>query len=299
MEQHLGKIPDMPFSDALLHYARALKRNNPRAFTRSARYRLKHLQECFGKYNVADISLRAIEDYMDARLDNVTLATIQRDVSTLRAILNKAYREGFMHYPPRFPRFKKQKPRDRWLSIEGEQKLVSVSAPHLVPLIRFAVDTGGRTSELLRLYWRNVDMRNKRVHFTDTKNGEDRTVRLCDRALATLASLEPKDLGSVFTFRGRSVVSVRTAFNKARKKAGLDDVRFHDLRHTFASRLVQAGVPLYDVMHMTGHKSLEMVQRYSHLAPDYQERALEALNSLGHDFVTVPKNTAAQDGVSH
>lgn len=230
---------------------------------------------------------------MDARLDKITLASVQRDISTLRAILNKAYREGFMQYPPRFPRFKKQKPRDRWLSIDEEQRLVSVSAPHLVPLIRFAVDTGGRVSELLRLDWRYVEMGSKRVRFTDTKNGEDRTVRLCDRALATLASLEPKDSGSVFTFRGKSIESVRTAFNKARKKAGLEDVRFHDLRHTFASRLVQAGVPLYDVMHMTGHKSLEMVQRYAHLAPDYQERALEALKSLGHDFVTVQENTAA------
>ena len=88
--------------------------------------------------------------------------------------------------------------------------------------------------------------------------------------------------------------TVKTAFEKARAEAGLEDVRFHDLRHTFASRLVQGGVPLYDVMHLTGHKSLEMVQRYSHLAPDYQNRAIEALNSFGHtltrfDTVTPPK----------
>jgi integrase len=78
------------------------------------------------------------------------------------------------------------------------------------------------------------------------------------------------------------VNSVKTAFNKAREKAGLKDFRFHDLRHTFASRLVQGGVPLYEVMHMTGHKSFEMVQRYSHLAPDYAERAIQALDAFGH-----------------
>jgi len=65
----------------------------------------------------------------------------------------------------------------------------------------------------------------------------------------------------------------------AREKSGIEDLRFHDLRHTFASRLVQGGVPLYNVMHLTGHKSLEMVQRYAHLAPDFQEGAIAVLDS--------------------
>ena len=68
-----------------------------------------------------------------------------------------------------------------------------------------------------------------------------------------------------------------TSFNKARKDAGLEDVRFHDLRHTFASRLVQGGVPLYDVMHLTGHKSLDMVQRYAHLAPEHKAAAVNLI----------------------
>ena len=198
-----------------------------------------------------------------------------------------------MENAPRFPRFKRQKPRDRWLTFEEEQKLVAVSAPHLVSVIRFAVDSGGRLSELLGLDWRYVDLDNKRVRFVDTKNGEDRTVRLCDRACATLASLGPKDAGPVFTFRGKPIRSVRTAFVKACKKAGLENVRFHDLRHTFASRLVQGGVPIYDVMHLTGHKSLEMVHRYAHLAPDYQERAIQALNTFGHNLGTIEGRSAA------
>ena len=97
--------------------------------------------------------------------------------------------------------------------------------------------------------------------FLDSKNGEDRTVRLCDRVCAILASLGPKEAGSVFTFWGKAVGSIQTAFGKAREKAGLQDVRFYDLRHTFVSRLVQGGVPLYDVKHLMGHKTLEMVRR--------------------------------------
>ena len=81
----------------------------------------------------------------------------------------------------------------------------------------------------------------------------------------------------------------KTSFDKARLKSGLDDVRFHDLRHTFASRLVQGGVPLYDVMHMTGHKSLEMVQRYAHLAPEFQSKSIKVLDQFSHNMGTVDK----------
>ena len=287
LAEHFGKKPEVPFSEALLRYAEAQKRDHPRHFERSTRYRLKHLHERFRDYSLSEITLAVVQEYLDERLDDVSLATAQKDLSTLRAILNKAFREDLLDKAPRFPRFKRLKPRDRWLTVEEEQRLVDCAARHLVPIIRFAVDSGGRLSEILGLDWRNVELEHKRVRFVDTKNGEDRTVRLCDRAYATLASLGPKERGPVFTFRGRPIESVRAAFNAARQKAGLKDVRFHDLRHTFASRLVQGGVPLYDVMHLLGHKSLDMVQRYSHLAPDYQKGAIQVLNRLGHNLGTV------------
>ena len=77
--------------------------------------------------------------------------------------------------------------------------------------------------------------------------------------------------------------SIRTAFNKAREKADPEDVRFYDLRHTFASRLVQGGVQLYEVQHLLGHKSFDMVQRYAHLAPDCQEGPMDVLDAIGHN----------------
>lgn len=129
--------------------------------------------------------------------------------------------------------------------------------------------------------WRNVDLARGVVTFRKTKNGEDRSVRLTDRAQRVLAGLSPNASGPVSTYRGKAMKDIKTSFDHARERAEVEDFRFHDLRHTFASRLVQQGVALYEVMHLTGHKSFEMVQRYAHLAPDFPERAIGALNASG------------------
>lgn len=129
---------------------------------------------------------------------------------------------------------------------------------------------------------------------------------MCERAIQTLQNIEPKESGLVFTYKERKLNSIKKSFHSARTKAGIQDFRFHDLRHTFASRLVQGGVPLYNVMGLTGHKSLEMVQRYAHHAPDYQEEAIAVLdarekpasidahNILRHTFDTVGSVTNAK-----
>lgn len=287
MEQHFGKIPEVPFKQAFLNYAKAQRRDHPKHFRDKTRYRLKGIFECFGQYNLSEITPHIIRRFYDARRDVVSEGTAQKDLSTLKALLNRAREDGLLAAAPHFPKMKTLKPRNRYLTFEEEERLVSAAAAHLRPLIRLAVDTGGRRSSLLALDWRQVDLANRRITFVDTKNGSDQTVRLCDRACAVLASIGPKAEGPVFTYNGEPIKSIKTAFNYARDKAGLPDVRFHDLRHTFASRLVQGGVSLYEVMHMTGHKSLAMVQRYAHLAPDYQAGAIEVLNRYGHSLGTV------------
>jgi len=298
MEHHFGKTPETPFAQALLGYAKMQKRDYGRHFHDKTRYRLKLLQDEFGGQYLSQISSGAIQEFMDRRLDEVSEATAQRDVATLRAILNKAHREGLLAEVPKFPRFKVLHHRTRWLKPDEEDRLVKLAAPHLVPLIRFAADTGGRLSELLELDWREVDLDQRRITFLRTKNGEQRTVSLCNRAVAVLATLGQKECGPVFTYRGQAIKRVKTAFNKARASAGLADVRFHDLRHTFASRLVQEGVPLYEVMSIMGHKSLDMVMRYAHLAPNYQDGAVQALNRFGHSLGTHDARTTDRDPLS-
>jgi len=302
MEEHFGKKPDLPFSEILLRYAKALKRNSPEHFMKNNRYRIKFLAERFRDYNVSDMTYHAIQEFVDERMETVSSGMALMDVSYIKAAINKARREEITDFVPNFPRIKPSRPRNRWLTAREEERLLQATQPHLRQLIRFAVDTGGRRSELFRLDWRAVDMDNRRITFVHTKNGEDRNVRLCERAYQTLKELGPKHSGAVFTFKGNAINSVKTSFENARQKAGIEDFRFHDLRHTFASRLVQGGVPLYNVMHLTGHKSLEMVQRYAHLAPDFQEGAIAVLDSdrnarsdgLGHNLDTVKNKGLAK-----
>lgn len=308
LETHFGKKPEIAFSEVLLRYAKARKRNNPEGFMNNTRYRIKFLAERFKDFNVSDFTYRAVQEFVDQRLETVSSGNVLTEVAYIKAAINRARREELTDFVPNFPKIKPSRPRNRWLTHGEEDRLVREAAPHLKPLIRFAVDTGGRRSELLKLDWRYVDLANSRVTFIQTKNGEDRTVRLCKRACQTMRDLGPKDTGPVFTYKGKAIKGYKTAFDKARENAGIEDFRFHDLRHTFASRLVQGGVPLYNVMHLTGHKSLEMVQRYAHLAPEYQEAAIAVLDqrpttapnesgdSVCHDFVTLGNLGEHQNG---
>lgn len=281
LEEHFGVIPDVPFSEALLRYGQERQRDNPVRYKTNVKYQLQRLLDRFGDMNLADITHSVMRVWVDEGLARTKPATVQRDLIALRAILNKAFREELLAQMPPFPRIKLEPGRSRWLTVDEEKRLLMAAKPHLRALITFAVDTGGRKSELLKLDWRNVDLDRGFVTFRKTKNGEDRSVRLTDRAQRVLAELSPKASGPVFTFRGKAIKDIKSSFDHARARAEVEDFRFHDLRHTFASRLVQQGVTLYEVMHLTGHKSFEMVQRYAHLAPDFQERAIGALNVYG------------------
>jgi integrase len=178
MEQHFGKIPETPFNDALLNYAKAQKRDHPKHFNTITRYQLQMLQSWFGQFMLPEITSVVIRRYFDERRESVKETTAQKNVSTLRAILHRAVDDGLLGTVPSFPKMKAPKPRSRFLTPEEEERLIRCSASHLVPLIRFAVETGGRSSEILNLSWDTVDLEKGLITFKDTKNGDDRTIRL-------------------------------------------------------------------------------------------------------------------------
>jgi len=173
--------------------------------------------------------------------------------------------------------------RTRYLSLEESQRLIaSCIAPHIRALVTVALHSGMRLGEILNLCWQDLDFASGFILVRDSKNGESRHVPM-DAILSALFRSYPRRLGTDLVFSSSSggrIVDVRTGFRNACKRAGLIDLHFHDLRHTFASQFVMAGGDLYILKEILGHKSLAMTTRYSHLSPTYKIRAIDRMNTL-------------------
>jgi integrase len=156
-----------------------------------------------------------------------------------------------------------------------------------------ALHTGFRKSKLLSLRWENVDFRNRliKVDASYTRTYEARSVPMTETLTATLKSLKisaPADsTAAVFGYR-----QMTKTFTRAVKRAGLIDFTFHDLRHTFASRLVMSGVDLATVKELMGHKHITMRLRYTHLAPGHMRSAIAILDRFGEKVPTNFTTTA-------
>ena len=227
-------------------------------------------------------------------------ATVNRSRATIKAILNKAKDEwGTLAVVPTIKLLPLDNARYRWLTEDEEARLLPACAPHLRDLVVFLIDTGARLREATMLTWSDVDLdRQPRaaVRFMETKSGKPRGVPRSNRAEAMPRRLKadcPEDENRVFlyrpvgrggvgddeTSRGRPVPFNNPfgTWDTARKRVGLEDVNLHDLRHTFASRLVMRGVPLLTLSKLLGHASIQMTMRYAHLAPDAYDTAVDLL----------------------
>jgi integrase len=148
--------------------------------------------------------------------------------------------------------------------------LIEVLPDPMKPIVEFALATGCRAGEILGLEWSQVDLSRKvarLVHGT-TKSGDGRGMQLNADALAALEATRGQHPRWCFTFLAKHIQQSSTAWDKAKQRAGIEDFRFHDLRHTWASWHVQSGTSLPELMELGGWKSYEMVLRYAHLAPE-------------------------------
>ncbi|NHR05764.1 site-specific integrase [Chromobacterium haemolyticum] len=187
---------------------------------------------------------------------------------------------------PKAPVFKKRKEaksRIRWLKKSEAARLLSELAPHLRSIVQFALATGFRHANIIGLEWSQVNLVNKMawIHPDQAKAGEAIGMPLNATALEVLVAQVGKHPKYVFTYRGSKLKQkAATGFKNALKRAGINNFRFHDLRHTWASWLVQAGVPLHIIQELGGWHSIEMVKRYAHLAPEHLREHVESIDSL-------------------
>jgi len=194
--------------------------------------------------------------------------------------------------------------RVRWLTEDEEARLLAHCGPQLWPLVITALHTGFRASELLSLTWAEVDFSREviTVRAAYAKNGEARSVPMNAVLTETLKAIRinATDDGAVFRSRhGTSYKSFRSAFEKAVHKAELVDFTFHDLRHTFASRLVMVGENLPTVKELMGHKDISMTLRYTHLSSDHKRQAVRQLERFGHQVPTKVPTVAHKPAKGH
>ena len=170
----------------------------------------------------------------------------------------------------------------RYLSVEECAALVNACDDHLKPIVIAALNTGMRRGEILSLTWDRVDLRHGFILLDITKNGERREIPINDTLRAALQGLTRRlDISHVFydPQTGKAYQDVKKSFHTALKRVGIHDFHFHDLRHTFASNLVMAGVDLTTVKELLGHKTLTMTLRYAHLAPAHKVKAINILDN--------------------
>jgi integrase len=185
---------------------------------------------------------------------------------------------------------KEENERIEHLSKEQCQELIDVCSPHLKPIVLMALNTGARRGEILSLQWKQVDLKHKFIRLNKTKNGKPRTIPINETLRATLEAIPhgPESL-YVFTDRnGNRYKSVDTSFPTACRRAGIADFHFHDLRHTFASQLAEAKVPIATLSRLLGHKRLVSTMRYAHLSDSHMINAVKLLD----------KNNGVSDTVS-
>ena len=167
------------------------------------------------------------------------------------------------------------------LSVEEEWRLLAQAAPHLRQIIITALDTGMRRSELLHQRWEHVDFTRKVLSVTQSKTagGEGREIPLTERVSSLLQSLR-QDEGLLFTFKGKPIHAVKTAWKATIRRAGIRYRRFHDLRHTFNTRLMEAGVMQEIRKALMGHSSGEDVNAiYTHVELPAKREAIRKLEA--------------------
>ena len=227
------------------------------------------------------------------RGEGVSDSTINRETSLLGAAINYANREWEWNLPNPVKGRKLKEPegRVRWITRAEAGGLIQEAgrdprADHLPDFIALALHTGCRRGELLGLEWKRVDLKENMLHLEGrhTKAGKRRSIPLNSTARAALLSRArfkaehcPASPWVFANREGERITDVKKSFSTACRRAGIEDLRVHDLRHTCAAWLVTAGVPLSEVRDLLGHASVTMTERYAHLAPENVRAAVEKL----------------------
>lgn len=262
---HLDEKPKYTWEDAVLQW---LKEKSHKASLEKDKEIFRSVDRYLGGRRLRDIDRTLLFQILEAKEASASKATANRHMALVRAVLRRACEVWeWIDKVPKAPMFQVQTGRIRFLSSEERERLFQVLPDHLIPLVRFSLATGLRQRNACRLEWKNVDLERRCawVHADESKNKRPIAVPLNADAMAVLRGCQGKHEGFVFTYRGKPVWWVGTkAWRRALQRAGIENFRWHDLRHSWATQHANSGTPLSVLQELGGWESPEMVRRYAH-----------------------------------
>lgn len=246
---------------------------------------LRRLDQFLRNMTLTDINRDKLEQIREARqAEGVSNTTVNRTMEIIRAILNRARDEWeWIERAPKVSMLPEPKHRIRWLTREEADRLIAELPYHLAAMVRFSLETGLRRRNVSLLEWSqvNLERRTAWIHPDQAKARKAIPVPLTAAAVFVLRQQMGKHPEYVFVYRGRPVKQPNNwAWRKALKRAGIENFRWHDLRHTWASWHVQAGTPLYVLQELGGWSSSEMVKKYAHLTSDHLAEYADRMSTI-------------------
>ena len=283
-------------NETIERYVRDVLVHSPQTF-RTYKSQLEYWKESLGQLSLADLTTARIVEERDRLANQLTRkktkrspARVNRYLAALSTVLTTAYKEWeWLDDNPlrKVSKFIEPKGRVRYLDEDERKALLKACQEsdnkELYLCVLMALSTGARRQEIWDLKWKDIDLKEGFITFYTTKNGEIRSVPIQGLGLENLRKYSKvRRLDTDYLFPSKinpkKSINFRQPFEKALKEAGIEDFTWHDLRHSCESYLAINGVPLRTIAEILGHKSLQMVHRYSHLSSEHLKDAISDMN---------------------
>ncbi|WP_367608471.1 tyrosine-type recombinase/integrase [Legionella sp. W05-934-2] len=279
-EKLVNSIPNKLWMDAVIRW---LEESAHKRSLETDKIHLSWLDPYLKKYLLADIDSNLIESIAKKKEKaGVTLSTVNRVLEVLRAILTRAHKEwGWLESMPLIRMRRVENRRIRWLTKEEVTRLLKELPSHLKDMAAFTLATGLRESNVTQLKWTQINLEKGHalIHPEESKTNRAIPVPLNKQAISIISSQKGNNPIYVFTYQGKPVTRCNNhAWQKALARAGIENFRWHDLRHTWASWHVQNGTALHELQQLGGWSNYEMVLRYAHLSSEHLKVAAERIH---------------------
>ena len=281
-EARLGIKPSRTWKEAVIRH---LAETTHKASRSDDVAHLRWVDRFLGELLLNGISRDVLDRIVaERKASGVSNSTVNRTMEVVRAVLRKAANEWeWLDRVPKIRMLPEPKRRVRWLARDEADRLVATLPEHLAAMARFSLETGLRRSNVTGLEWPQVDLarRTAWIHADQAKGRKAIAVPLSASAVAIIRGQIGKHPTHVFSFRGKPVRQVNTkAWRAALQRVGIENFRWHDLRHTWASWHVQDGTPLHVLQELGGWECVEMVRKYAHLSAAHLQEYVDRVQRV-------------------